>query len=77
MTRAELLLAIDRITRSPAGTAAEILPLEAMPGWDSLSAEEFRMLTEEQLGVELDGLAVEKAQTIGDLVKLVAHRLQG
>ncbi len=76
MTREELLQAFDKITHSPAGTASEDRVLEGLAGWDSLAAEEFRMLSEEKLGIELDGLAVEKARTVGDLVALVAPKLE-
>ncbi|WP_156302361.1 acyl carrier protein [Methylogaea oryzae] len=48
-----------------------------MRGWDSLKNMEFRMLVEDELGRALDGLKVDQARTVGDLVALVADMFEG
>lgn len=75
MTRNELIEELAALSQAEPGSVTENQLLETLPVWDSLATTEFRMLAEDQLGLELDGLLMEKAQTVADLLALVADRL--
>ena len=74
-TRADVLRWLDEVTHNEPGTVQPDTPLEGLGGWDSLANEEFRMIVEERLRLELDGLAVERSRTAADLLQLVAPAL--
>jgi hypothetical protein len=71
MTRSEIILRIEDLTKSDPGTLRGPEALEEVGGFDSLFNELFRIMAEELLGVELDGLAVEKCATVDDLIDLL------
>lgn len=71
MTRSEVLARIEDLTKSDPGSLHGPEMLEELGGWDSVCNVEFRMMADEMLGVELDGLAVEKCETVDDLIDLL------
>lgn len=76
MTRADFLLQLDELTRSPRGTVEESSRLLDIPGWDSLTTASFLLMAKNKLGVVLDGLQIERCETVSDLMSLVKHKLQ-
>jgi acyl carrier protein len=76
MTRQELMSELESIINAEPGSLSEDTPIEGLRGWDSLKNVEFRMFVEDELGRELDGLKVDQAGSIGDLVALVADLLE-
>lgn len=71
MTKQELLRELEILTKAEPGSLDDNTPIEGIKGWDSLKNVEFRLLVADECGQELDGLAVERAGTIGDLIALV------
>jgi acyl carrier protein len=67
---------LESLVNARPGSLAEDTPIEGLRGWDSLKNVEFRMFVEDELGRDLDGLKVEQAGSIGDLVALVADLLE-
>ncbi|BBL71322.1 acyl carrier protein [Methylogaea oryzae] len=76
MTKQEFMRQLEELVNAPPGLSEDTL-LEGMRGWDSLKNMEFRMLVEDELGRALDGLKVDQARTVGDLVALVADMFEG
>lgn len=70
-TEADVLSWIADITRNPRGSVTAETVLEGLSGWDSLANEEFRMLVEDRLSLEIDGIKVDRSRTAGDLLKLM------
>ena len=77
MTKQEFLQQLEILIKAAPGFLSEDTAMEGLKGWDSLSNVELRMLVEAELGRDLDGLKVDRAQKVGDLVALVADLLEG
>lgn len=76
MNKQEFLAELEALVNAPPGFIKENTPIEGLRGWDSMKNMEFRSLVAEELGRELDGLKVERARTVGDLLALVADLLE-
>lgn len=75
MTKAEFLNEIAALTRTEADSIKTSTVLIGLKGWDSLKTVEFRMFVEDELGREIDGLTVERAKTVGDLMDCIIDLL--
>lgn len=73
MTKQDLLRELEILTKAEPGSLDESTPIEGIKGWDSLKNMEFRLLVADELGQELDGLAVERSRTLGELIALVKN----
>lgn len=76
MTKQEFMRELEELVNAQPGLSEDTV-LEGMRGWDSLKNMEFRMFVEDEMGRALDGLKVDQARTIGDLVALVADMFEG
>jgi len=76
MTKQQLLRELEILAKAAPGSFTESTRIEGLEGWDSLKTMEFRLLVEEELGRDLDGLKVERARTISDLTILVEDLLE-
>ena len=75
MNKTELLSALDDILELDAGTIHGGERLEDLENWDSLAVLSFIALVDEDLDIILDGDALAAAETVFDLVALVAVQL--
>jgi hypothetical protein len=75
MTRSEILGRIEDLTKSGRGALRGPEALEDLGGWDSICNVEFRMMADELVGLDLDGVAVEKCETVDDLVDLLGDAI--
>ena len=75
MNKTELLSALDDILELDAGTIHGGERLEDLENWDSLAVLSFIALVDEDLDIILDGDALAAAETVSDLVALVAVKL--
>jgi acyl carrier protein len=71
MTKNEFLIEIEKIMNLNPDTLKETDALSSYMQWDSMMKLEFIMMTEEKLGMVVDGSSVGKAQTVNDLLSLV------
>jgi len=76
MTKNEFLRELEILLKAEPGFLNENTPIEGLKGWDSLMNMEFRMFVEEELGRDVDGLKVERAQSVGELIALVNDLLE-
>ena len=76
MTRAEVLTLMCEAALLPDGTLDGTEALGAVRGWDSLAGVDFQRLVDERWEVQLDGMKVSEAKTVGDLMGLLKDRLE-
>lgn len=73
MKRLDMLRKFEEFVKAAPGSISEDTVIEDIHSWDSLKNVEFRMLVEDEFGQDLDGVKVDKAKTVGDLMDLVAE----
>ena len=76
MNKQKFFTELEALVNAPPGCIQENTLIEGLSGWDSLSNTEFRWMVADQLGRELDGLKVDRARTVGDLLALVVDLLE-
>jgi acyl carrier protein len=77
MTRQEVLDLMCEAARLPSGSIHGHEMLDAVPGWDSLAGVDFEMVLLDRWDVELDPMKVTEAETVGDILALLRHRIEG
>lgn len=54
---------------------ADSAPLKSFPSWDSMGRMAVVAMVDSELGLELPAGALQKCETVGDLVTLVSSKL--
>jgi acyl carrier protein len=73
MNRDEKLVALAELMLVQMGEIDDNSILADIPGWDSVAAIRFVALVHEKFGVVIAGVVLEKAKTVGDLLKLMVR----
>ena len=73
MKRQDMLRIFEEFVKAEVNSISDGTLIIDIPTWDSLKNVEFRMLVEDEFGQDLDGVKVDKAKTVGDLLDLVAE----
>lgn len=73
MKRQDMLRKFEEFVNAEANSISDDTLIEDILTWDSLKNVEFRMLVEDEFGQDLDGVKVDKAKKVGDLMDLVAE----
>ncbi len=73
MKRQNMLRKFEILVHAQPETINDDTIIEDIRGWDSLSNVEFRMMVEDEFGRDLDGVKVDRARTVGDLMDLIAE----
>jgi acyl carrier protein len=71
MDRQEMLVEIEGLLELDAGSLAESVPLADIPNWDSMQALNFILLVQQTAGKVIEGVEVNRARTVGDLLDSV------
>lgn len=77
MKRAEIYEVIEESAHLEPGTVKGDETLAAIEGWDSLSGSEFRLIVGDRWGTNLSGPAVERCESVADLVALFGPAVEG
>jgi len=77
MTRKEFIAEIALLMEVDADALTEETRLKDMEGWNSLAVVGFIAMVDEHLGFTPSPKMIVESVTIGDLVKIVAARLEG
>lgn len=70
MTRAELVLQLEKLVEAPTGTLTGPEELSALPGWDSLTQVNFVLVVERATGIRPSASRVAACRTVQDLINL-------
>ena len=73
MKRQDMLRKFEEFVNAEANSISDDTLIDDILTWDSLKNVEFRMLVEDEFGHDLDGVKVDKAKKVGDLMDLVAE----
>jgi len=73
MTRQDMLRKFEEFVKAEPNSISDDTLIDDIGEWDSLKNVEFRMLVEDEFGQDLDGVKVDKARKVGDLMDLVAE----
>ena len=76
MKEADFLVHLNELLELPARSLNQNDVLAEFERWDSLATVGFIALADRHLGVAVDPGEVTKAETVGDLLKLVAEQLK-
>lgn len=76
MTGAEFLAEFEQMMKMPPGSLEGKENLVDLPEWDSLQLLNFLVLVDRKLHVEINHEEVVKAETVGDLMTIVAPQLR-
>lgn len=76
MKRAEIYESIEEAVNLPRGTIKGDELLTSIEGWDSLSGSEFRLIVSDRWQLSLTGPAVERCETVTDLVALLGPAVE-
>jgi acyl carrier protein len=76
MTRAEFISEFRSVLEWTDGTFDLSTRLKGHEKWDSIGVLSTMTFVDEELGIEISTKALESVSTVGDLVELVATRLE-
>jgi acyl carrier protein len=71
MKKQEFINELENLLELNPGTLTDTAVLRSFPTWDSMQILNVILLAEEKLGYVLDGVAVGRAKTVGDLLVLL------
>ena len=68
----DIIAAIERLARMPAGTLKSSQPLSGLLSWDSLAMIEFIATIDDNTGYSLEPESVRRCRTVQELVDLTS-----